>query len=818
MRVIQPVRQLGERAATKRASGVVDTTRAELQLDHGLLESVPAKDMRPRTRRTLGRRVADWLWCRPVPCAEPAWIGPVEDPPDTARGGKPRIGICCSGGGIRSAAFNLGALQTLQEQGKLRESRYLAAVSGGSYIAAGFAMVAKTAPGREDTDDSEPEDTDDSDPNLVNAAAPAFHRGSPEEQYLRNHSSYMAPTGLDKAFLGFRMLLGLLWNLLLLELFIFPVAIAASYLYWHGFRDLSREPPDVDMPTLAVAIPVVIGAIAVAVGVIYLLISFPSDRWRNLTQTWAMRLVIAGIVTAFLLIAVPYLLREFLIHGAAKGADNTAGKPVGFAGWASLATIAVGLASQLSRLRGAADVLGGKLRLRTKVSNGLRRALAYAAAAIAVPLLALIGFLLPMAWSLAAASTVEFNPKPVYIGAGALAAFAFFYVVADLTNWSLHPFYKRRLATAFALKRVKGVGPQGDTRGRAVPRDYDKLPTIRSADVSTDESPFPTLVVCAAANVSDEGATPPGRRVTSFTFSPGAIGGPLVGAVTPAEYERGMGQGRARSDVGLLTAVAVSGAALSPSMGKETRWALRALMALANIRLGVWVRNPRYLRATGVYPRPRPQHLLFEILGRSPVDGKYLYVTDGGHYENLGLVELLRRGCTEIYCFDASGGDGNEALGDAIALARSELEVKIDIDVSELVPEDGMGYARNDVALGRIEYRNEKEQQKPVVGRLVYARTALTNQAPYDVKAFHDVDPLFPHHPTTDQLYTDQKFEAYRALGARAATSALATVAADDLKLTPLDGDGDADVIPETIERAESTPRSSAKRLRVPAG
>ena len=52
------------------------------------------------------------------------------------------------------------------------------------------------------------------------------------------------------------------------------------------------------------------------------------------------------------------------------------------------------------------------------------------------------------------------------------------------------------------------------------------------------------------------------------------------------------------------------------------------------------------------------------------------------HYENLGLVELLRRGCTEIYCLDASGlsADGAEfeSLGEAITLARSELGVEIE--------------------------------------------------------------------------------------------------------------------------------------------
>ena len=781
--MIEPVKELGRRAAVKRAKGVEAATPEERKLDQGLLDQVPASEMRSPAR-TPWQRVWSWLRCEPSPDPRPAFIGPVEPPPSADAGEEPRVGICCSGGGIRSAAFTLGALQTLQSQGKLAEARYLAAVSGGSYTAAGFAMVAKTP--------REPGDEDDSDPELVNSAAPAFHRGSPEEQYLRNRSTYLAPTGLDKFRVALRMLLGLLWNLIFLEAIIFPIAIGCAWLYWHGFRDLSMEPPDVDMRPAALWVPIGIGIFAVVLMVVTLLFPFADDGRRSRYEGWAVRWAIVAIALALLGIAAPYVLRELLIHGADSATPNgTASQPVGFAGFTGVATVALGLLAQLSRFRASAErmtkQMEGTLLLRDRASNALRAAVAYGAAAIAVPLLALLGFLVPIAWALAAASTTEFNPTPVWIAVGSFGGFLLAYSFADLTTWSLHPFYKRRLATAFALKRVKGNGPQGEDRGRAVARDYDNLPTIRRADVSTDDDPFPTLVVCAAANISDPGATPPGRRVTSFTFSPGAIGGPLVGAATPADYERGMGPARARTDVGLLTAVAVSGAALSPSMGKETRWALRALMALANVRLGVWMRNPRYLKDAGVHPRPRPQHLLFEILGRSPVDGKYLYVTDGGHYENLGLVELLRRGCTEIYCFDACGGGADEALGDAIALARSELEVKIDIDVSELAPDPKTGLADNDTALGRVEYRDAKKGATPILGRLVYARTVLTAEAPFDVKAYHAVDPRFPHSPTTDQLYTDQKFEAYRALGARAATSALATLMADDMGLAPQD-------------------------------
>ena len=173
------------------------------------------------------------------------------------------------------------------------------------------------------------------------------------------------------------------------------------------------------------------------------------------------------------------------------------------------------------------------------------------------------------------------------VGAASAAAFVAVYFLADLNTWSLHPFYRRRLCTAFALKRVLDDEGRPKRRSATTPGSFPLA-------VGFDEPDWPMLIVCAAANVSDPGATPPGRGVTSFTFSPTAIGGPLVGAEPTSTYERVLGMNRKR-DITLAAAVAMSGAALSPSMGKQTRRPLTFLMALANVRLGVWVPNPRYV-------------------------------------------------------------------------------------------------------------------------------------------------------------------------------------------------------------------------------
>lgn len=296
------------------------------------------------------------------------------------------------------------------------------------------------------------------------------------------------------------------------------------------------------------------------------------------------------------------------------------------------------------------------------------------------------------------------------------------------------------------------------------------------------------------------------------------MGGPLVGGIPTAAFEERIAPSR-RREFTLAGAVAMSEAAVSPSMGKETRRSIRFLLGLANVRLGVWVPNPRRtdlwlessrgmrtqsdrfhdlergrvkkrlvssrddtsksdeFRKWLLIPRAGPKYLLKEMCGWNSVNDPYLYVTDGGHYENLGLVELLRRGCTEIFCFDATGGKNLNALGDAIALARSELNVEIDqLDPAPLT-EDGDRLAERCCVSGRITYPGGTK------GVLIYARAVVTRDAPYDVQAFRIRDEAFPHHSTLDQLYTDEKFEAYRELGARTGRAALAE--ADDSLFGP---------------------------------
>jgi hypothetical protein len=763
--------------------------------DSGLLERAPAAP-RWRAAKVPRRRRARWLLDGSQPEPVPSLVGPVEPPKED------KLGICCSGGGIRSAAFSLGALQALQQRGQLRKAAYLAAVSGGSYIAAAVSMVAKAGP-------------TDSDEDLLRDH-PAFEPGSPEEQYLRDRCSYLAPTLTDKIYLGWRALLALLFNLAFIAMPLIGAALVlVGLLYARVFPDLGGQCSSgacaANPPEWTWIAPLGVLGLSAACGVLSLVVRWGSDRRERAFSIWSARLLVAAAVLALLLVGLPSLV-DLLDHLGESGESvqpsvlDSLGS-IG-AGFAALLAGVIAQVGHLLKSKEAGENLSKAQKAASRLGSGLRLTLAYAAGGLFGPLLLLLLVAIAVAVAMAQAGSDGGTDWGVaLVGVAVLVAFGVIYRLADLTTWSLHPYYKRRLSSAFALKRVKEVdlGPEerdgveaivpspgeeerGEYRGLALERDFDRLVSL--SDTALDESrdrEWPTLLVCAAANVSDPGATPPGRQVTSFTFSAHAVGGPLVGAVGTEEMENAFDGRRRRRDLTLPAAVAMSGAAVSPSMGKMTKRPLTFLMALANIRLGVWVPNPRWV-AAGLgeehhrverkrYGRPRPWYLLCELLGRNRIDARYLYVTDGGHYENLGLVELLRRGCTKIYCFDASGvGQGKaefDALGDAIALARSELGVEIDFsedDPGDLEPDPETHLAKKDVVTGTVRYTRG---EKVVEGTLIYVRNAMTAKATWDARAHQLEDPRFPHNSTVDQLYTDKKFESYRVLGARAAGRAV---------------------------------------------
>jgi Patatin-like phospholipase len=735
-----------------------------------------------KDERSFRARVRDWLM---VETPEPDWMPnmPLIEPL------KGRIGICCSGGGIRSASYNLGALQVLREEGVLGEAEYISAVSGGSYIAAAYAAMTSYSPPRDEE-------------------KPIYAPASPEEEYLRNHSSYLAPGLGGKARLLLRVLLGMVVNLLFVGLAVAIVALPLGWLSRLGYPQLAQRGASgaLNVKAWMWLAPTAPAAIAIAFAVPDLLFHLGKDAQRSWLEAWTARLMALAVILAIVLLLVPQVLLwarevghanpravvEHLNNSTPEASQKASEKATGL-------LQSINLGAILTAIAGA---------LRAFVARK-RSYFVLLAAAIAGPLVVIT----PALWLFnQGAAQGPHGSAMLWALLGAAGLAGALWLVADLTQWSLHPFYRRRLSSAFFVRRARA--------GTAQERDVAEIPyehEIKVSELQYEPGLFPDLIVCATANVSDEGATPPGRRASPFTFSRLEIGGP-IGALRATDYE--MAAAGALRTITLPAAVAMSGAAVSPEMGKKTIKALSFLLALTNVRLGVWVPNPRRVdglsqsrfdlgsdgsgagqetlerlvgrkeSADGHTPgwftrrRPTPLYLFKELFGWTSVKDRFLYITDGGHFDNLGLIELLRRGCTTIFCLDA-GGDpsGNySALGEAVALARSELQVDIQINPTPIKPGTDR-IAPQDSVVGRYRFRMTPERKDAGsvaddedtqwMGELVYCRAAVTEDAPWDVRAFHESDKRFPYHSTFDQLFNDQKFESYRALGAHTVRKAV---------------------------------------------
>ncbi|MFZ1203188.1 MAG: patatin-like phospholipase family protein [Candidatus Acidiferrales bacterium] len=236
-------------------------------------------------------------------------------------------------------------------------------------------------------------------------------------------------------------------------------------------------------------------------------------------------------------------------------------------------------------------------------------------------------------------------------------------------------------------------------------------------------------------------------------------------------------------------AVSISGAAASPNMGYHSSASLAFLMTFFNVRLGFWAGNPR---RDATWTKPGPHFGLFQLLdelfGLTDDEAKYVYLSDGGHFENLGLYELIKRRCKFIIVCDADA-DGSYAFGDlgnAIRKCREDIGVEITLATGNLTPKkapaESNGAANGDskgassanadfrdrfsqwhCAIGRIRY--DLVDRGAAEGILIYLKTSLTGDEPADVLNYHREHPAFPHETTANQWFSESQFESYRRLG-----------------------------------------------------
>lgn len=261
------------------------------------------------------------------------------------------------------------------------------------------------------------------------------------------------------------------------------------------------------------------------------------------------------------------------------------------------------------------------------------------------------------------------------------------------------------------------------------------------------------------------------RKAAPFIVTPMHSGTYYLGFRNSREYGGSNG-------VSIGTAVAVSGAAVSPNMGYSSSALAALLLTLFNVRLGWWLGNPGTAGA-GTFRLSEPRVLLrplwSEAFGLTDDQSPYVYLSDGGHFENMGLFEMVLRRCRFIVVADAGADPAYEFedLGNAVRKIRIDLGVPIEFDALPIHRMDGKGgNAGCYCAIGRIRYSAVDGADAPD-GLLILFKPVLRGTETRDVQNYAAKNPEFPQESTANQFYGESQFESYRQLGEWAVESVL---------------------------------------------
>jgi len=788
-----------------------------------------------------------------------------------------RVGLAFSGGGIRSATFNLGVLKALRELGVLKYVDYLSTVSGGGYIGAWWTAwrarwgsATKDFPVAHGADGAD-QITDDEKQN----------REPEEVRHLREFSNFLSPR------IGFFQ--SEMWNAVVAVLSaMLPAIVVASavmalaFLIWLGFNRLilidslqlgPLAPSSADRSALgissvswisiAVALlrrgiePLVLSILTLAIYFVF------ENAWRKAGKAEELvskqsRVVVYRIIPISILVLI-WLAWAFVL-GASWMNSRPQGEVVSTWRWATgispeanaacsiipafsphlfdvpiiwAAIALVLLVPRLIVMRILREKAGSLVNM---VDRALSRLLGGALIFAAVGAIWLIGcwlncshwgakwpaggamlsggvFALLRNWvgrlGPAKKGGVTDVIKPlipqilaylaIVLWASCIAALLAFCMAKDLDSgfWlfiiavgivlfaivsfdpaqvSMHSFYRNRLTRAYLgasnidAKQSAINNRQTDVR----PKD-----DIQLRDLSPAGAERPIHLVCCAANdVGGDHLESLSRGSRSAVLS--RFGFAIGDHCHTWQKEKDAGH----PSLGLGSAITASAAAFNSNMGSLSMRlgaGVTFLCTALNLRLGLWLPHP--LTNKDGAP-PLAGWLFFEEMFGVTKSGlrartvkptpvaPYVHLSDGGHFENLALYELVRRHCRYIIVSDC-GADPQVAFddfGNAVRRIREDFGVEIEIDLSPLRP-NAARLSKQHVAVGTITYDPRGDRKDTAI--LLYLKPTLTGDEPCDITQYRTRNGDFPHESTGDQFYDEAQWESYRRLGEHAAHSAL---------------------------------------------
>jgi len=327
-----------------------------------------------------------------------------------------------------------------------------------------------------------------------------------------------------------------------------------------------------------------------------------------------------------------------------------------------------------------------------------------------------------------------------------------------VNRFSMHSLYRDRIIRGY-------LGASNTSRDPNPFTGFDPNDNIPIKELQVLQRPMHVVNMCLNLT-SGENLAWQERKAESFTASPLHCGSLNLGYRPSDEYggPRGMKLG---------TAVGISGAAASPNMGYHSSSALALILTFFNVRLGWWLGNPKDDRTYKLdNPTSSLRPLLSEALGMSDNKQPYIYLSDGGHFENLGFYEMVLRRCRYIVVSD--GGQDQtftfEDLGNAIRKIYIDFGIRVIIDNVRLYPRSPDREKKFDnpkyCATGRILYSGIDGNSPDDDGEFVYIKPVFYGSEPRDIYNYASGHDTFPHEPTmTDQFFSESQLESYRGLG-----------------------------------------------------
>jgi hypothetical protein len=278
---------------------------------------------------------------------------------------------------------------------------------------------------------------------------------------------------------------------------------------------------------------------------------------------------------------------------------------------------------------------------------------------------------------------------------------------------------------------------------------------VRNPKLSELSAGTPYHIINAAINIQRSTQNLRGRNAQSFWFSKLFCGSDITGWCETKSLQK------VEPRIDLAAAMAISGAAVAPNQGVMTNRPLRFLMAISNARLGYWLVNPAKLSSgERVGGKVGLKFFLLELFGLLDEKRKLVYVSDGGHIENLGAYELIHRKCKFIVIVDSEQDTLGSFHGLAHLVRLAKIDFNYDIEFSmEDLQRNEFGFSKAHAALGYVRYSPSE------TGIILYIKSSVTGDENEYIKEYKKRIREFPHESTSDQFFTEEQFEAYRALG-----------------------------------------------------